>query len=45
MCGEIFVERPKEIKKFVYEDVKMDYLKGQYLNETVKDLIEMITKK
>ena len=45
VCGEIFVERPKEIKKFVYEDVKMDYLKGQYLNETIKDLIEMITKK
>jgi len=45
ICGDIFVERPKEIKKFVYEDVKMDYLKGQYLNETVKDLIEMITKK
>ena len=45
VCGDIFVERPKEIKKFVYEDVKMDYLKGQYLHETVKDLIEMITKK
>lgn len=45
VCGDIFVERPKEIKKFLYEDVKMDYLKGQYLHETVKDLIEMITKK
>ncbi|MGL4672851.1 thioredoxin family protein [uncultured Cetobacterium sp.] len=45
VCGDIFVERPKEIKKHVYEDVKMDYLKGQYLKETVKDLIGMITKK
>ena len=45
VCGDIFVERRKEIKKHVYEDVKMDYLKGQYLKETVKDLIGMITTK
>ncbi|MGL5053437.1 MAG: thioredoxin family protein [Cetobacterium sp.] len=42
VCGLSFVERPKAVKKHVYEDVKMDYLKGQYLNETVLDLIEMI---
>ncbi|MGL5544223.1 MAG: thioredoxin family protein [Cetobacterium sp.] len=45
VCGDVFVERPKEVKKHTYEDVKMDYLKGQYLMNTVKDLIEMITKK
>ncbi|MGL5376685.1 MAG: thioredoxin family protein [Cetobacterium sp.] len=42
VIGESFVERPKEVKKHIYEDVKMDYLKGQYLNETIKDFIEMI---
>ncbi|MGL4903927.1 MAG: thioredoxin family protein, partial [Cetobacterium sp.] len=42
IIGESFVERPKEVKKHIYEDIKMDYLKGQYLNETIKDFIEMI---
>lgn len=45
VCGNVFIERPKEIKKFIFEDIKMEYLKGQYLRETVKDLIEMINKK
>ena len=44
ICGEVFVERPKEVKKYVYEDVKMNYLKGEYLNYTIQDLIEMISK-
>ena len=45
VCGDIFVERPKEVKKYVYEEIKMDYLKGQYLQYTIKDLLEMIEKK
>ncbi|MBC2851966.1 thioredoxin family protein [Cetobacterium sp. 8H] len=44
ICGEAFIERPKEVKKYIYEDVKMDYLKGEYLKCTVEDLIEMISE-
>ena len=44
IAGDYFMERPKEVKKYVYEDIKMDYLKGQYLKYTVKDLIEMLKK-
>ncbi|MEG0068750.1 MAG: thioredoxin family protein [Cetobacterium sp.] len=44
ISGEVFIERPKEVKKHVYEDIKMNYLKGEYLNYTVQDLIEMISK-
>lgn len=44
ICGETFMERPKEVKDHIYENIKMDYLKGKYLNSTVQDLIEMLTK-
>ncbi len=42
ICGKLFVERPLEVKQYVFEEIKMDYLKGQYLKYTIKDLIEMI---
>lgn len=44
LCGEIFIERPKSIKTLIYEDIKMDYLKGRYLNDTINELINIIEK-
>lgn len=38
-----FVERPEAVKAVSnFEDIKMDYLKGAYLKDTVSDLINII---
>ncbi len=42
ICGKLFIETPNEIKKLVFEDIKMEYLKGKYLRDTVKELVEII---
>lgn len=42
ICGDIFLERPLAVKELVYEEIKMDYLKGKYLKDTIKDLINII---
>lgn len=44
ICGEAFLERPKSIKHFIFEDIKMDYLKGKFLEKTIEELIENICK-
>lgn len=44
ICGDIFIERPLVVKGLVYEDIKMDYLKGHYLKDTISDFIKIITK-
>lgn len=42
ICSKVFIERPNKIKKLIFEDIKMEYLKGKYLKDTIKELVEMI---
>ena len=41
----IFEERPKEVRKIEnFEDIKIDYYKGNYLLDTTNDFIEILKK-
>ncbi|MGL5656759.1 MAG: thioredoxin family protein [Fusobacteriaceae bacterium] len=42
MCGKVFIERPNKIKNIIFEEIKMEYLKGKYLRNTIEELIEII---
>ena len=41
----VFEERPKEVRKIEnFEDIKIDYYKGNYLLDTTNDFIEILKK-
>lgn len=39
-----FFERPKNVLKQNFEDIKLDYYKGQYITDTINDFLEIIDK-
>ncbi|MGL5313738.1 MAG: thioredoxin family protein [Peptostreptococcaceae bacterium] len=40
----IFEERPHSVKELNFEDIKLEYYKGHYLLDTVKDILHIIKK-
>lgn len=38
----IFEERPQAVKNLNFEDIKIEYYKGKYLLDTVKDILHII---
>lgn len=42
---ERFIERPKVVKAYSdFQEIKIEYLKGAYLKDTVQELIELLDK-
>lgn len=40
----LFEERPSIVREQVFEDIKLEYYKGKYLLNTVKDILHIIKK-
>lgn len=41
----LFLEQPETVKNVAdYEEIKLDYLKGKYISDTVEDIIKLIKK-
>ena len=40
----LFEERPMSVRELVFEDIKLEYYKGHYLLDSVKDILHTIKK-